>query len=106
MKACVTLPDYGSNLRAWAKQRGQMPLARKSCPRPWIARRTRIGLEFVKGFTDYGQSNGDGTRGVLVRFYCDVGDEYLVSESLPAGGARRFLARVKADGTLETTPRV
>lgn len=105
MKACVMLPDYGSNLRAWAKLHGHIPLARKACPRPWIARQTVIGLEFVTGVTDYAESNVDGTRGVRVRFFCDVGESYLVSVPLVDGGARRFLARVRADGTLEETAR-
>ncbi len=103
MKTCVVLPDYGSNLRAWSAKNGTSALSRKACPRPWIAKEIDGVKEFVRGMTDYKTSNLEGTKGVMVRFFCDIGETYLFSQPLPKGGARIFRGVVQEDGSIKET---
>ena len=101
MKACVVMTDYGSQMRAWAREKGCQKLAGKATPRPWIAKPSGDKREFIEGITDYSASNPDGSAGVRVKFFCEVGAEYVFSQPLPRGGARVFKGRVMPDGTIE-----
>jgi hypothetical protein len=91
MKKVLELVDFGSNMRAWAKETGWSHLAKKAAPRPWVAKILDSGnLEFQKGYTDHKKSNSTGTKGVVVRFFLDQGIEYLVCEPLPRGGKKTY----------------
>lgn len=105
MRASVVLPDYGHKMRHWAKNAGQKAIAKKACPRPWVAIKLCDKLEFIEGFTDLSASNPDGSAGIIVRFFLEVGSEYLFSEPQPKGGARVFLGKVLANGAIEETSR-
>jgi hypothetical protein len=85
------LVDYGSNLRAYAKETGWSAIAKRAVPSPWVAKISNSGkLEFEKGYTDHKNSNSTGTKGVVVRFFLDSGIEYLVCEPLPRGGKKIY----------------
>jgi hypothetical protein len=101
MLACVTLLDYGSKMRLWGKTFGFKDMMKKSCPRPWIAEYPNDGeRKFIKGFTDHGNSNSDGSRPVEVRFMVEVGKTYEVFEPMPKGGGRRIICKVTQDGKI------
>lgn len=95
----IVLPDYGNAMRHYGKVAGCSALAAKATPRPWVARRTPSGLDFVEGHTDYVDANSDGTAGVVVRFFVECGVEYDVCEPLPKGGKRRYRVTIHEDGT-------
>lgn len=106
MKCCVELPDYGCAIRAWAKAKKLgYDLAKKAWPRPWVAKKTPDGLQFVNGVTSYKNSNIEGTKNVVVWFYCDIGETYLISHPLPKGGSRKYFGRIEANGTIQEVHR-
>lgn len=95
----LVLPDYGNAMRHYAKTARCEALARRAAPRPWVARRTPNGMEFVDGLTEYSNANQDGTKGITVRFFVECDVVYEVNEPLPMGGGRRYRMVIHEDGT-------
>lgn len=101
MKVCLILHDFGADMRAWAASSNLSAFGKKSYPRPWVAIKTDKGLRFLRGVTDYSESTCAGTKGVIVRFFCDTDQAYLVCVPLIRGGRKIINAKVTIDGELQ-----
>jgi len=106
MKSCIEIEDWGAGMRLLARGAFEKSLAKNVCPRPWVAKKTESGqLEFVRGVTDYTNANRTATKGVIVRFFCDIGDTYIACFPQKNGGKKIIEIEVTADGYQEKISR-
>lgn len=60
--------------------------------------------EFVKGYADYSESNGKGSRGVYIIYTLDAGCVYEVKSPVAWGNTERYFCRVNETGEIIRIP--
>lgn len=91
-----------SDLRTLRRVFGTGRAAYKALTRmPWVARIGADGSrEFLRPTLDYSNSNSDGSRGVVARFYPNAGT-YEVCEYVSWSEFLRYQIRIQDDGTMK-----
>jgi hypothetical protein len=64
--------------------------------KPWVARLTTTGREFVEAHHDYSQANSIGSRGIFA-YYALTDGIYEVNERVSFEKARRYCIHVSSD---------
>ena len=80
MRKMLMLIDYGAYNRARHRDGKFSELAKKATPKPWVAEKINGELMFVRGYTDYRDSDSLGRKNVTITYFLEIGKVYLVCE--------------------------